>query len=275
MANEKFYLDLDGLKAYNTKIKKFITNNSLTEADVTTLITNNTKTLSTQVGTNTAAIATIVGEDASKSMRTVASEEVAKIVAGADKDFDTLKEIADWIIAHPDSVAAIKTSLGTIEEGSNTADLIKGLDTRTTTIENTADSSDKIATTAFVHNFIDSTKLQDNIKTLIGNDANKSERVIANEELTKQLIPDNAQEALDTLQEIAEWIQNHPNDVATINKNIQNLKALIGTIPESSKADNIVDYVQECVNSLRDEFYSYLTTITQSGKTLTITGPQC
>lgn len=141
------------------------------------------------------------------------------------------------------------------------------------TVTNTADSSDKIATTAFVHNFIDSTKLQDNIKTLIGNDVNKSARAIANEELTKQLIPDNAQEALDTLQEIAEWIQNHPNDVATINKNIQNLKALIGTIPESSKADNIVDYVQECVNSLRDEFYSYLTTITQSGKTLTITGP--
>lgn len=149
MANEKFYLDLDGLKVYNTKIKKFITDNSLTEADVTTLITNNTKTLSTQVGTNTAAIATIVGEDASKSMRTVASEEVAKIVAGADKDFDTLKEIADWIIAHPDSVAAInkeiaaiKTSLGTIAEGSNAADLIKGLDTRTTTIENTLNNAE-------------------------------------------------------------------------------------------------------------------------------------
>lgn len=34
-------------------------------------------------------------------------EEVAKIVAGADASFDTLKEIADWIKSHPESVAEI------------------------------------------------------------------------------------------------------------------------------------------------------------------------
>lgn len=34
-------------------------------------------------------------------------EEVAKIVAGADASFDTLKEIADWIKSHPESVAQI------------------------------------------------------------------------------------------------------------------------------------------------------------------------
>ena len=43
------------------------------------------------------AVDTLVGSDTDKSVRTVAAEEVAKIVASADSSFDTLKEIADWI----------------------------------------------------------------------------------------------------------------------------------------------------------------------------------
>lgn len=52
------------------------------------------------------------------------------------------------------------------------------------------------------------------VDTLIGSDASKSVRTIANEELAAQLIPASAQEALDTLQEIAAWIQSHPGDAA-------------------------------------------------------------
>lgn len=51
---------------------------------------------------------TLVGDDTGKSVRTVASEEVAKIVAGADKSYDTLKEIADWIMS--DTTGAAKMS---------------------------------------------------------------------------------------------------------------------------------------------------------------------
>ena len=42
-------------------------------------------------------VSVLVGEDAQKSARAIAAEEVAKVVASADTDFDTLKEIADWI----------------------------------------------------------------------------------------------------------------------------------------------------------------------------------
>ena len=42
------------------------------------------------------------------------------------------------------------------------------------------------------------------VDTLIGSDAGKSARTIANEELTKQLIPEDAQESLNTLTEIAD-----------------------------------------------------------------------
>jgi chaperonin cofactor prefoldin len=40
---------------------------------------------------------TLIGEDSGKTARSIAAEEVAKIVDGADEAFDTLKEIAEWI----------------------------------------------------------------------------------------------------------------------------------------------------------------------------------
>lgn len=39
--------------------------------------------------------------DEGKSVRTIAAEEVALIVDGASESYDTLKEIANWIAAHP------------------------------------------------------------------------------------------------------------------------------------------------------------------------------
>ncbi len=53
-------------------------------------------------------VETLVGTDTGKSVRTVASEEVAKIVADADASYDTLKEIADWILN--DTTGAAKMS---------------------------------------------------------------------------------------------------------------------------------------------------------------------
>ena len=69
---------------------------------------------------------------------------------------------------------------------------------------------------------------QDKITTLIGSDANKSVRTIANEELAAQLIPEHAKEALDTLAEIAAWIQNHPDDAAAMNSKITALEGVVG-----------------------------------------------
>lgn len=62
------------------------------------------------------------------------------------------------------------------------------------------------------------------VTTLIGGDTGKSVRTIANEELASQLIPANAKESLDTLQEIAAWIQNHPDDAAAMNQAITALQ---------------------------------------------------
>lgn len=65
-------------------------------------------------------VATLVGKDTGKSVRAISAEEVAKIVAGANESYDTLKEIADWIMS--DSTGAAKmandiTRLDTILAG--------------------------------------------------------------------------------------------------------------------------------------------------------------
>lgn len=68
------------------------------------------------------------------------------------------------------------------------------------------------------------------VDTLIGSDAGKSARTIANEELTKQLIPEDAQESLNTLTEIAAWIQEHPDDASAMNAAIAKLNEIVAGI---------------------------------------------
>lgn len=81
------------------------------------------------------------------------------------------------------------------------------------------------------------------VTTLIGSDAAKSVRTIANEELAAQLIPANAKEALDTLQEIAAWIQSHPDDASAMNTAITNLQNLVGTLPQDTEETTVVAWV--------------------------------
>jgi len=81
------------------------------------------------------------------------------------------------------------------------------------------------------------------VTTLIGSDAAKSVRTIANEELAAQLIPANAKEALDTLQEIAAWIQSHPDDASAMNTAITNLQNLVGTLPQDTDETSVVAWV--------------------------------
>lgn len=68
------------------------------------------------------------------------------------------------------------------------------------------------------------------VATLIGSDTGKSVRTIANEELAAQLIPEGAQESLDTLTEIAQWIQDHPDDAAAMNTAIAKLNGIVAGI---------------------------------------------
>ena len=59
----------------------------------------------------------ILGDDYGLSMRQVAAQEVATIVADAPGDLDTIKEIADWIADHPMSFTEIDTRITILETG--------------------------------------------------------------------------------------------------------------------------------------------------------------
>lgn len=81
-------------------------------------------------------VTTLIGVDADKSVRTIASEEVAKVVDNAPSTFDTLKEIADWIASHPDSVAEINSRLNSVEGSVSTlSSTVEGLESKDAQLE--------------------------------------------------------------------------------------------------------------------------------------------
>lgn len=93
----------------------------------------------------------------------------------------------------------------------------------------------------------DLTALTGRVDTLVGEDAGKSARTIANEELAKQLIAEGAKESLDTLAEIAAWIQAHPDDAAAMNEAITALQNKLAGIPEDK---TVKAYVDEAITAL-------------------------
>lgn len=64
---------------------------------------------------NADAITALVGEDTNMSARAIAAAEVAKIVADADASFDTLKEIADWIMSDTTGAASMTADIAALE----------------------------------------------------------------------------------------------------------------------------------------------------------------
>ena len=78
--------------------------------------------------------------------------------------------------------------------------------------------------------------LKNDMKTLKGSDSNKSVRTIANEELAAKLIASDADASLDTLEDIAAWIQSHPDDASAMNLAIENI--------EANKADKSTTYTK-------------------------------
>lgn len=97
----------------------------------------------------------------------------------------------------------------------------------------------------------DLTTLDGKVTTLIGSDTSKSVRTIANEELAAQLIAANADESLDTLQEIAAWIQSHPDDASAMNAAIEALedKLELGLDANDQEYTTVKAYVEGYVGA--------------------------
>ena len=77
---------------------------------------NETITGLSEVYASKTVVETLVGEDTNKSARDIAAEEVAKVVADADADFDTLKEIADWILNDTTGAANMANDIASLKQ---------------------------------------------------------------------------------------------------------------------------------------------------------------
>ena len=129
------------------------------------------------------------------------AEELTKTVETASADVETLKTALQDEIGRASGVEQeLNSRIGNEETRAKAAE--EALGSRVTTVDGKVD-------------------------TLIGTDTGKSARTIANEELAKQLIAENAQESLDTLAEVAAWIQSHPADAAALHASITELRGMV------------------------------------------------
>ena len=86
--------------------------NAYDDTEVRGLISTN----SGNIATNAAAIATLNGDaNTEGSVSKKVAEGIASVVAGADASFDTLKEIADWIVNDTTGAASMANKISVLE----------------------------------------------------------------------------------------------------------------------------------------------------------------
>ena len=261
---EKKYIDLTGLTHYDEKIKAVIDSKDATALksakDYADSLAGNYDAAGTaetkvqelangQVKTNTAAIAKLNGDAKTEG-------SVAKAIADAQAGLETKISAADSKAAAAQTAAdnakkaadAVDAKVGVVPEGSTVIAEIQKIkdaaydDTAVRgLIKTNADNITALTGRADA--------VEGKVTTLVGDDAGKSARTIASEELTKQLVPENAKESLNTLQEIAAWIQKHPDDASAMNAAIDALKTKVGDIPEGATATTVVAYIKELVDA--------------------------
>ena len=193
-----------------------------------------------QVKSNKDAIAVLNGAD---TVDGSVAKSIKDLKTTLDADIATAKASGDNAQADVD---ALEAKVGDVPEDKTVVQMISDAQTAATYDDTEVrgliqDNADAIE----AHK----TAVDAKVTTLVGDDANKSVRTIANEELAAQLIPEGAKESLDTLQEIAAWIQSHPDDASAMNQAITALQTLVGTIPEGATATDIVNYIKELVDA--------------------------
>lgn len=243
-------------------------------SDAQTAATYDDSTVKADIKTNKESIATLntlVGDTAVATQISTAVTAAKTELKGGTSDTDAsatiagAKKYADKLDTAMDArVDALEASIG--EGGSVSAQItaeINKLDKTDTAVDGEyvsavseadgiitvtraalPDYSNTYAAKKHTHAIADVTDLQtelDKVTTLIGNDASKSVRTIANEELAAQLIPENAKESLNTLQEIAQWIQDHPDDVTAIHAAIAALQTKVGDTSVAAQIKAVTD----------------------------------
>lgn len=99
--------------------------------------------------------------------------------------------------------------------------------------------------------------LEATIKVLVGTDGDgKSIKDIAIEALAESLIPEGAKESRDTLKEIADWIQDHPDDVTDLNSRLKSLEEAVFDQESEEEDGETIPGLVTTVGDLQSELTS-------------------
>ena len=151
-------------------------------------------------------------------------------------------------------VDALEGKVGAVTEGKTVVQMISDAQTAAT-YDDTQVKADIVIVAGKVNTLVG----------VGGADANKSVRTIANEELAAQLVPEGAKESLNTLSEIAAWIQAHPDDAAAMNAAITALQNKVNT---GNK--NVSAYVNDAIDALNIGDYAKAADLTALATRFTI-----
>ena len=178
-----------------------------------------------------------VAEDGTVSLYGVAGLELTRTEPDG-----TIKKINYQPLLVDGKLTWVEPSSTTVE---GLATEIAGLKSKVSTIEGIVGNSES----GLVKDVADNAAA---IATLVGTDTNKSVREIATDELAKQLIPEGAKESLDTLQEIAAWIQAHPDDASAMSADITKLQNIVAGIGGEGEQATVVAYVNSVTTPITD-----------------------
>lgn len=120
MADVKYYLDEAGLRALWKKLDD-------RDKEVVKKILDNKTAIdllnATAPDDNQAPLGSV-----ERTVSDKVAEEIAKVVANAPEDFDTLKEIADWISTHSDSATAMNSAIQANKDALDNLKILLGVD---------------------------------------------------------------------------------------------------------------------------------------------------
>ena len=200
-------------------------------------------------------LSTLIGEDDNKSTRTIAGEEISKIIDGAPETYNTLKEIAEWI--EGDGVNATELSEA-ISKKLNISDFNNFKSTNNSAIsaaKSTAISTARSEITAQIKD-LKNNEIKDNTEAIAAiidgttpaANATKLGGSAAQDYLKKSDAP-GYNDILTT--DKAENTYQPKGEYATKNYLNENYatKEYIGEIPEGYKETNIVSYI----NKIKEE----------------------
>ncbi len=88
------------------------------------------------------------------------------------------------------------------------------------------------------------------IANLIGDDTNKTIREIANNELATQLLSENADASFKTLQELAAWIEDHPEDASAMNQKIEALQGILEGFGGEGDPSTVFEFFTSTISNL-------------------------